>query len=153
MAEIKFSCPLCTQHIACDELWGGHQIQCPGCKGELTVPVVPKAAAPPGPMRVSAPPPPPSAGGNPLVPPVPAAGKLSIGAQAHSAGTAAAPPPKNIPVRNLTPPPPKKGSAALKYAKVAAVVAVLGVGGYFGFKFIMDYQAKQNEKSAKEARN
>jgi len=84
---------------------------------------------------------------------VPAASKLSIGAAAHSAGTSAAPPPKNIPVRNLTPPPAKKANAVLKYAKVAAVVAVVAVGGYFGFKFIMDYQAKQNEKSAKEARN
>jgi hypothetical protein len=54
MAELKFSCPHCGQHIQCDELWGGHQIQCPACHGDLTVPAqvsapTPMAAPPPAP--------------------------------------------------------------------------------------------------------
>src|ERR1051325_6353490 len=46
MPELKFACPGCGQHISCDELWGGHTIQCPACKQDLRVPL-PPAAAPP----------------------------------------------------------------------------------------------------------
>jgi len=38
MREIKFACPLCSQHIACDEAYCGYQIRCPSCDGGLIVP-------------------------------------------------------------------------------------------------------------------
>jgi hypothetical protein len=38
MTEIKFTCPLCGQHIACDEAYCGYQIRCPSCDGGLIVP-------------------------------------------------------------------------------------------------------------------
>ena len=45
MADLKFTCSHCGQDIECDELWSGHEIQCPTCKGQLVVP--PKPDAPP----------------------------------------------------------------------------------------------------------
>jgi len=38
MNEIKFACPHCQQHIACDEGFCGHQIACPACAGTMIVP-------------------------------------------------------------------------------------------------------------------
>src|SRR6266550_4943908 len=38
MTEIKFACPHCSQHIACDEGYCGYQIRCPSCEGGLIVP-------------------------------------------------------------------------------------------------------------------
>jgi hypothetical protein len=38
MREIKFVCPHCSQHIACDEMYCGYQIRCPSCEGGLIVP-------------------------------------------------------------------------------------------------------------------
>ena len=38
MSEIKFSCPHCDQHIACDESLTGVPIRCPACQREITVP-------------------------------------------------------------------------------------------------------------------
>jgi hypothetical protein len=38
MNEIKFACPHCNQHIACDENYGGCQISCPACQNEMIVP-------------------------------------------------------------------------------------------------------------------
>ena len=38
MKEIKFACPHCSQHIACDEAYCGYQICCPSCEGGLIVP-------------------------------------------------------------------------------------------------------------------
>ena len=46
MSEIKFACPHCRQHIACDENYGGLQISCPACRGPMLVPEKPEAAAP-----------------------------------------------------------------------------------------------------------
>ena len=54
MANIKFACPHCSQHITCDELWGGHHLECPNCKNTLAVPAV---AAPSAPSLVPKPPP------------------------------------------------------------------------------------------------
>ena len=45
MAELRFDCPSCKQSIACDELWGGHLIQCPSCNSEITVPQKPAQPA------------------------------------------------------------------------------------------------------------
>ena len=38
MTEIKFACPHCSQHIACDEAYCGYQVPCPACQGGLIVP-------------------------------------------------------------------------------------------------------------------
>ena len=42
MNEIKFACPHCGQHIACDEGYCGYQIACPACEGAM---IAPKLAA------------------------------------------------------------------------------------------------------------
>jgi hypothetical protein len=42
MSEIKFACPHCSQHIACDDLYCGERIDCPGCEWEMFIP--PRAA-------------------------------------------------------------------------------------------------------------
>jgi hypothetical protein len=76
MSEIKFSCPICAQHISCDAQWAGMQIKCPACEKEILIPVPPSAPAtappPPRPLKVGlttaaahpttpvAPPPPPA---------------------------------------------------------------------------------------------
>jgi hypothetical protein len=143
MADIKFSCPHCNQHITCDELWGGHELQCPGCKGNL---VVPAAAAPSATAASSA----------PLVPAPPRGGvaKVSISRpQPHAAEGGAAAPNKPIPIRNLAPTVKKKQNPVVKIAIGAAVAVALGTGGYFGFIWVRDYQAKLKAKSAEEAKN
>src|SRR4051812_45769728 len=73
MAEMKFNCPKCGQLIACDELWGGHQIQCPTCQTEIAVPAQGAGSAPAAP----------AAGG--LVPNVPttSAPRLGISQTRH----------------------------------------------------------------------
>src|SRR5207302_8609478 len=38
MNEIKFACPHCRQHIACDEGYCGCQIACPACEGAMILP-------------------------------------------------------------------------------------------------------------------
>jgi len=142
MADIKFSCPHCSQNITCDELWGGHQLQCPSCGNNL---IVPAQAAPA------------AASASPLVPKPPAGAspRLAIG-QAHSAAGASAPgvsPQKNIPIRNLTPPPKPKKSPLVKYLTMAVVLIALGVGGYFGFIWLSGVQAKANAKREAAERN
>lgn len=64
MAKHKFSCPTCSQHIACDENAFGRKIRCPNCKTIITVPqVAGDASLQPIPARPagggSTPPPPP----------------------------------------------------------------------------------------------
>jgi len=38
MSEIKFACPHCSQHIACEDICCGESIDCPGCGREMFVP-------------------------------------------------------------------------------------------------------------------
>jgi len=38
MSEIRFACPYCDQHIACDGDYGGLSIDCPGCGNTMVVP-------------------------------------------------------------------------------------------------------------------
>jgi DNA-directed RNA polymerase subunit RPC12/RpoP len=45
MAEFKFECPHCHQHMACDEQFSGRQIQCPGCNHLINIPHVPGKTA------------------------------------------------------------------------------------------------------------
>jgi hypothetical protein len=140
MADIKFACPHCAQHITCDELWGGHQLDCPSCKNPLSVPAAPAPQAGPG-----------ESTGNPLVPKPPVEARLSIGG-AH-ATAAASTAQRTIPIRNLVPPPPKKKNALVKYSILAAVLVLLGVGVYFAYPWISGMQNKVNEASKDAAKN
>ena len=116
MAEIKFSCPQCGQHITGNEQWSGHQIQCPTCATTLTVPgaVPPPAAA--APVSKSLVP----------QPPVSQSPKLSAGATQVARSTAPGP----TPLRQLAARPPRNSSPLLKYAVYAIVLAALGGAGY-----------------------
>jgi hypothetical protein len=59
MSEIKFACPHCTQHIACDEDYAEAQIECPGCGKPMTVPRLTPHQAGSFPLLVASSPPPP----------------------------------------------------------------------------------------------
>ena len=116
MAEIKFACPQCGQHIAGNEQWAGHQIQCPTCATTLTVPQGPP---PPAPVALAP---------KSLVPQPPASGgpRLSAGATQVARSTA----PGSVPIRQLVSRPPRRGSPLLKFAVYAALLAALGGAGY-----------------------
>ena len=45
MAEFKFFCPQCGQHVQCDIRYSGTQINCPACQQVIVVPSVPSAMA------------------------------------------------------------------------------------------------------------
>jgi hypothetical protein len=116
MAEFKFSCPQCAQHLSGNEQWSGHQIQCPTCATTLTVPqflpapavvaTVPKSLVP--------------------QPPAPHGARLSAGTTqvARSIG------PGTIPIRQPTERPPGNKSSLVKYVVYAIVLAALGGAGY-----------------------
>lgn len=140
MADIKFACPSCAQHITCDELWSGQQIQCPSCQGTLTVPSKPQVRA------VGKPAPAPAA--DSLVPKPPAATKLATQIPAQQPAQTGV---KSLPIRNLAPPPPPKKNVLATIAKVAVVLILLGVGGYFGWGFLRDWQQKANAETQKMA--
>jgi hypothetical protein len=116
MAEIKFSCPQCGQHISGNEQWSGHQIQCPACATTLTVPgaVPPPTAAAPVPKSLVP------------QPPVSRAPKLSAGATQIARSTA----PGSIPIRQVAARPSRSSSLLLKYVVYAIVLAALGGAGY-----------------------
>jgi hypothetical protein len=116
MAELKFSCPHCGQHISCDAPWAGHQVQCPACQNSLMVPHV----GPPPPAVVPAPGPP---GPQPATP---SRSQLSAG----STQTVRSTPPAASPRRQPPTRPPKTGNPLVKYAMIAVVLAVVGGAGY-----------------------
>ena len=47
MAEFKFNCPQCKQHIQCDTSYVGSQINCPTCRQAIIVPLLPPTVAAP----------------------------------------------------------------------------------------------------------
>jgi DNA-directed RNA polymerase subunit RPC12/RpoP len=116
MAEIKFSCPHCGQHISGNEQWSGRQIQCPTCAKALTVPQAPSppVAFAPVPQAPAA------------QPPVSHGPRLSAGATQVTRSVA----PGTIPRRQPTARPPSNKSPLLKYAVYAIVLAALGGAGY-----------------------
>ena len=143
MAEFKFSCPLCNQHIQCDTGYAGMQINCPSCNKAIVVPH--SAAAPPAsagrPAYEAPPPPPPPPGSAPALATrqsttIPAGGKRFPGAPG-------------------TQPPPKPKSKALKTVLVitacVVVLAGLGAGGWFGLTKFKAHQAAQSAKKANPA--
>ena len=133
MAEIKFSCPHCNQHISCDEPWAGHQIQCPACRNSIVVP------QPHAPMASPAAPAPTTESSKP------AGMKLSAGA------TQVTRPPAPTPAttRKFTPRPPKSENSLLKYGLLVVVVAVLaGIGYIYGLPLLnRDSQPEHNGKA------
>jgi hypothetical protein len=137
MAEFKFSCPGCNQHIQLDELWGGHQIQCPSCQATIIVPQVraPAAPAAPAAARPAGP------------PPVPASTVLS---------KAAAPAPQ-AQTRFVGQRVPGKAGAAgkskvVKWATIGAIVLAIGAGAIFGIPAVLEYQDKVNSKRKEDAK-
>jgi DNA-directed RNA polymerase subunit RPC12/RpoP len=40
MSDVRFACPYCGQHIACDRSYSGNAIDCPSCGARITVPQV-----------------------------------------------------------------------------------------------------------------
>jgi hypothetical protein len=38
MSDVRFACPFCSQHIACDRSYSGAPIDCPSCGARITVP-------------------------------------------------------------------------------------------------------------------
>jgi DNA-directed RNA polymerase subunit RPC12/RpoP len=81
MADMKFECPHCQQHIQADDGYAGMQINCPACNGGLVVPGVARAPEPPA-------------------PPPPAATRLAVRAT----------PPTPAPAESATPPAPAPSS-------------------------------------------
>jgi hypothetical protein len=111
MAEIKFSCGQCGQHISCDEGWSGHQIQCPACQTTIDVPHAQVATAPA------------AVDPKPQVPQPPAGNrsKLSAGVTQVARST----PPSTVQRRPNMPRPPKTTNPAIKYAATAVLVLVV----------------------------
>jgi len=144
MADIKFNCPHCKQDIQCDELWCGHNIQCPICQGEMAVPqkeAAPPAAAHGTPSIATA-----AERNNPLVPKPPAVSKLSAGkTQVARSST-----PTGIPQRQFQTAGRKGPNPMVKYAIIGVSVAVIGGGGYFGWNYYQDYTAKKEEQARQE---
>lgn len=143
MAEMRFNCPKCQQEIACDELWGGHELQCPTCHAEIMVPT-PGAAAPAATAAAPTSPP------NSLVPQVPtSAPKLSIGTARHQ--PAAAPPQasaQSTTARVAAGFVKKKQPSKIIYVlQFAGFLLVLAVVGYFGWNW---YQNRQKAKEEAE---
>jgi hypothetical protein len=131
MADIKFTCPHCQQGIQCDQLWCGHEINCPTCQGGL---VVPQMEAPP-------------AEGNPLVPKPPSgpaprlsAGKTQVARSVTPAGVAQ---------KQFQRPVQKQQSPLLKYALIVLGVAAFGLGGYYGYPLVRDKFNATSQAAAK----
>ena len=139
MAEFKFSCPRCGQHIQCDSGYSGTQINCPSCQQTIVVPQAPHSAAAPA---------------APLVPPVPP--PAAPGLSTKQSTTAPASGRRFAGAPGLTSaPPPKPKSKALKTVLIitAAVVVLagLGVGGWFGFTKIKEHKAAKANPAAQVA--
>jgi DNA-directed RNA polymerase subunit RPC12/RpoP len=115
MAEMKFSCPQCGQHIGYEEAWAGVQIECPACHSSILVPQLQRPlAAPPASIPISE-------------PAKPAGAKLAPGITQVARSTAHAPAPvkKFIPQRN------GGDNSLLKYSVITVVIAALAGAGYF----------------------
>jgi DNA-directed RNA polymerase subunit RPC12/RpoP len=137
MAEIKFSCPQCGQHISGNEQWSGRQIQCPACATTLTVPGTPPPPVAAAPVPKSLVP----------QPPVSQGARLSAGATQVTRSAV----PGSIPIRPLAPP-PKKASPLLKYVGYAVVLAALGGAGYmFLPSLVSKMQDSANSKPTQAA--
>ncbi len=136
MADIKFACPHCSQHITCDVLWGGHQLDCPNCKNPLTVPAAP---APPKPVAR-----PTTASGLVPKPPQAAEPKLAINTAKPQEAAAQQ---RVIPIRNLTAPPPKKKNPLVTYGGGLVVTVAVAAGAYYAYTWLNARQERINAES------
>jgi outer membrane lipoprotein-sorting protein len=134
MAEFKFSCPQCGQHIQCDTGYAGAQINCPSCQQSIIVPQAPRFAA--APSAPSIPPPAPPGLSTKQSTTVPATGRRFAGAPGAQ-------------------PPAKPKSKALRNVLIITasivVLAGLGAGGWFGFSKFKAHQAAQAAKKPNPA--
>jgi outer membrane lipoprotein-sorting protein len=134
MAEFKFSCPQCGQHIQCDPGYSGAQINCPSCQQSIVVPQAPRSAA--APLAAPVPPSAPPALSTRQSTTVPATGRRFAGAPGAQ-------------------PPPKPKSKALKTVLVITaclvVLAGLGAGGWFGFSKYKEHKAAKANPAAQVA--
>jgi outer membrane lipoprotein-sorting protein len=132
MAEFKFSCPHCDQHIACDTGYAGVQINCPTCKQLIVVPQPPRSAA---------------------APPAPPTTAPSLTTQRPTSAPAMPSPA----MRTSVPPPPaqKKSAGAIKMvltiSALVVVLAALGFGGWFGYSKYKKVQSKKGNPAAQVA--
>jgi hypothetical protein len=131
MAEFKFSCPQCGQHIQCDTGYSGMQINCPSCQQAIVVPQAPRFAA--APTAPSVPPPAPPGLSTKQSTTVPATGRRFAGAPG------AQPPakPKSKVMRNV-----------LVITASVVVLAGLGAGGWFGYSKYKEHKAAKKANPA-----
>ena len=120
MAEFKFSCPHCGQHIECDAGYSGAQINCPSCQQAIVVPQAPPSAA--APPAYAAPPP----------PPVPSQTLLATRQSTGVAGTGQR-------FAGADAPPPRKKFGALKIAVSVAAFLVFATIGFFGVTYALKH--------------
>lgn len=115
MAELKFSCPQCGQHIGYDDAWAGQQIECPVCRTGILVPDIKRPLA--------------AASAQALVkePAKFAGAKLASGVTQIARSTAHAP----APIQRAVPRRPGADNSLLKYGLMAVVIAILAAVGYF----------------------
>ena len=134
MAEFKFSCPQCGQHIQCDTGYSGAQINCPSCQQAIVVPQSPRSAA--APPAAPVPPPAPPGLSTKQNTTVPATGRRFAGAPG------AQPPakPKSKVLRNI-----------LVITASVVVLAGLGAGGWFGFSKFKGHKAAKANPAAQVA--
>jgi hypothetical protein len=134
MAEMKFSCPQCGQHIGYDEAWAGQQIECPVCHGSILLPQIQR------PLTASA---------APAKEPAKSAGaRLAPGVTQVARSTAHAP----AAIKRAVPRRPKGDNPLLKYSVMAVIIAILaGVGYFYGLPFITG--ALQQEPAASSPGN
>jgi outer membrane lipoprotein-sorting protein len=130
MAEFKFSCPQCGQHIQCDTGYSGAQINCPSCQKSIVVPQAPPSAAAP-----------PAA---PAPRPAPAGLSTRQSTSAPAVGRQYAGAPGRQPV-------PVKSNAMRNVLVITALVivfAALGWGGWFGYSKYKKHQAAKGNPAA-----
>ncbi len=108
MAEIKFFCPRCGQHIQCETSYSGHPINCPSCQQAIVVPQVPAAAPAAPPATVNPPHASPASTVGRQDPIIPVA-QRAVSAKSRTLQT------------------------ALAIIGAVMVLAALGVGGWFGY--------------------
>ncbi len=138
MAEFKFSCPQCNQHIQCDTGYSGMQINCPTCQKPIIVPQAPRVTTPPPAAAAPPPAPPQTLPGMATRVTAPSAGRRFAGAPSLTGA-----------------PPPKPKSNALRNILVITasivVLAGLGAGGWFGYTKIKAHKTAQEAKKGNPA--
>jgi hypothetical protein len=133
MAEIKFSCSHCGQHISCDEQWSGHEIGCPACLNALMVPHLEGQPAPA------------AAALNPAAPQTSSLSRAKLKAGVTQVARSTAP---SFPQKRNVPRPPKTTNPAIKYAAVAMLLGVIGIAA---LKFLPGVLNQAQEVSSPKA--